>query len=39
MFDLKAQDQGTIVLSQQDYLPILNEPFLSEGHKCSHLNL
>ena len=28
MFSLKSQDQGTIVLSQQDYLPILVESFL-----------
>jgi hypothetical protein len=28
MFVLKAQDQGIIKLSQQDYLPILIESFL-----------
>jgi hypothetical protein len=28
MFIVKKQDQGTIVLSQQDYLPILVESFL-----------
>jgi hypothetical protein len=28
MYDLKTQDQGVIILSQQDYLPILVESFL-----------
>ena len=28
MFNLKAQDQGLITLSQQDYLPLMVESFL-----------
>ncbi len=28
MFALKSQDQGTIVLSQQDYIPLAAESFL-----------
>src|SRR3990170_1095406 len=30
MSALKTQDQGTIVLSQQDYLPILIDSFLTD---------
>ena len=33
---LKAQDQGTITLDQQDYLPILIESFLIEDHRGCH---
>ncbi len=28
MFSLKSQDQGTIVLSQEDYIPLIVESFL-----------
>ncbi len=28
MFAVKSQDQGTIVLSQQDYIPLAVESFL-----------
>ena len=31
MYSLKSQDQGLIILSQQDYLPILVESFLIDA--------
>ena len=35
MFNLKAQDQGLITLSQQDYLPLMVESFLIDRRSQS----
>ena len=38
MISLKTQDQGTIVLPQEDYIPILIESFLIDRRSQSLSN-